>query len=189
MDIIFIRHAEPDYAPVTSRKYKGHGRDLAPLSDNGLEQAYETALDDRLGGAELILSSPYTRALQTAAVISRLRNLPLRVEVDLHEWIVDLDFNFDNYQFVRETVREAEARQGIPGPGCAFKWESYKTLAERAFRVLDQYRDHEKLIVVTHGILIRQFVPGREIPLGGIVEYKLPGRLEWPPLAGGPTGR
>ncbi|MFZ2258795.1 MAG: histidine phosphatase family protein [Clostridiaceae bacterium] len=181
MQILFIRHAEPDYAPVTSRNYKGHGRDLAPLSERGIEQAYNTALDDRLEGAELILSSPYTRDLQTAAVISRIRNLPLRVEVDLHEWIVDLNFDFDNYQFVREAAKEAELLKGIPNGTGIHQWESYRNLANRAFRVLDRYRDHPKLIVVTHGILIRQFVGDGEIPLGGIIEYELPLNYEWKP--------
>lgn len=181
MQILFVRHGEPDYAPVTSRKYKGHGRDLAPLSERGIEQAYTTALDDRFEGVELILSSPYTRALQTAAVISRIRNLPLRVEVDLHEWIVDLKFDFDNYQFVREATKEADAWDGIPDEACLYQWESYRTLADRAFRVLDQYRDHEKLIVVTHGILIKQFVPVKEIAFGGVIEYILPNRFEWRP--------
>lgn len=174
MEILFVRHAQPDYAPVTSRKYKGHGRDLAPLSDEGVDQAYYTALDPRFEGAELIVSSPYTRALQTAAIISRLCNLPLRVEVDLHEWIVDLNFDFDNYRFVREAAKEAEKYGGIPNDQCVYQWESYRSLADRAFRVLDQYRQHKKLIVVTHGILIRQFVPDREVPLGGVIEYELP---------------
>ena len=58
MEILFVHHAEPNYAPVTSRKYKGHGRDLAPLSDQGVEQACNTALDPRFDGAKLIVSSP-----------------------------------------------------------------------------------------------------------------------------------
>ena len=38
---------------------------LAPLSEEGVRQIEETAKDPRLQGAELILTSPYTRAVQT----------------------------------------------------------------------------------------------------------------------------
>ncbi len=44
-----------------------------------------TAIDERLKSAQLIVASPYTRALETAAIISRETGLKIRVEVDLHE--------------------------------------------------------------------------------------------------------
>ena len=47
------------------------------------------AVDARLKTAELIVSSPYTRALQTAAIISRETGLKICIEVDLHEWEPD----------------------------------------------------------------------------------------------------
>ena len=47
------------------------------------------AVDARLKTAELIVSSPYTRALQTAAIISRETGLKICIEVDLHEWETD----------------------------------------------------------------------------------------------------
>lgn len=37
----------------------------------------------------MILSSPYTRALQTAAILSRELNIDLQVEFDLREWQPD----------------------------------------------------------------------------------------------------
>jgi len=50
------------------------------------EQAEAAARSGLLDGAQLIVSSPYTRCMQTAAIISRLRNLPLTVDIDLHEF-------------------------------------------------------------------------------------------------------
>lgn len=182
MQVLFVRHTEPNYAPITARKYKGHGRDLAPLTETGIDQAYEVALDERFQGAELILSSPYTRALQTAAIISRICDLPLRVEVDLHEWLVDLNFDYDNFRHVQAAAREAEEGRGIPFEGREYHWESYHDLGERAFRVLDRYRGHQKVICVTHGILIRQFAEVEHVPLGGVLEYELPARYR--PLNG-----
>lgn len=176
MQVLFVRHTEPDYAPVTARKFKGHGRDLAPLTESGIQQAHQVAQDERFQGADLILASPYTRALQTAAIISRICDLPIKVEVDLHEWLVDLNFDYDNFRHVQAAAREAEAGRGIPFNDREYHWEGYRDLGERAFRVLDRYRDLGKVICVTHGILIRQFIPVEHVPLGGVLEYDLPAR-------------
>lgn len=70
MHLVLIRHGEPDYRVVTERKFKGHGRDLAPLTEQGVLQAEAVSHDPRLAGAEFIVSSPYTRALQTAAMVT-----------------------------------------------------------------------------------------------------------------------
>lgn len=95
MELILIRHGQPDYSEVTERKYIGHGRDLAKLTELGKEQAEKVSRDERLKGAEIILSSPYTRALQTAAIISRNTGIQIEVETDLIEWMPDLTFTYD----------------------------------------------------------------------------------------------
>jgi broad specificity phosphatase PhoE len=65
---------------------KGHGRDLVPLTDNGIAQAKAAARDPRIGRSEIILSSPYTRALHTAAIVSMELGIDIKVEHDLREW-------------------------------------------------------------------------------------------------------
>ena len=60
MDLLLVRHGEPDYSDVDKRGYAGHGRDLAKLTEKGVQQAEQAAGDKRLPGADLILSSPYT---------------------------------------------------------------------------------------------------------------------------------
>lgn len=92
MEVIMIRHGEPDYTPCNDRLFIGHGKDLCPLTDKGIEQAKEVALNPLLAGAQIILSSPYTRALQTAAYIATAVRLDIKVEVDLREWQPDLTF-------------------------------------------------------------------------------------------------
>ena len=63
MEIIFIRHGEPDKAEVDRRGVIGLGRELAPLTGVGIRQAGEAAENPLLEGSQLIVSSPYTRAL------------------------------------------------------------------------------------------------------------------------------
>lgn len=52
-----IRHGQPDYSLCDERGYIGHGRDLAPLSKEGILQVLSTAVDPRLKDAEIINSS------------------------------------------------------------------------------------------------------------------------------------
>ena len=85
MNVYFIRHGQTDYSLKDQKIYQGFGVNLAPLSEEGVRQIEETAKDPRLQGAELILTSPYTRAIQTAAILSRRLDLPIAVETDLHE--------------------------------------------------------------------------------------------------------
>src|SRR6266496_3026877 len=67
--IYLIRHGEPDYEPIDSRGWPGMAADSAPLSAVGMKQAEELA--DILSGvrATYLVSSPFTRALHSAAII------------------------------------------------------------------------------------------------------------------------
>ena len=43
MQIVLIRHGKPDYMPVDTRGFIGHGRSLAPLTPEGIAQAEKVA--------------------------------------------------------------------------------------------------------------------------------------------------
>ncbi len=92
MKIIFIRHGEPDKTEVDKRGFIGQGRDMAHLTELGVKQAEMVSLNPLLKGGQVIVSSPYTRALQTAAIISKNTGLDIKVEVDIHEFIPDKTF-------------------------------------------------------------------------------------------------
>ena len=92
--IYFIRHGQADYSEKDSKIYQGFGNHMAPLSPRGIQEIEETAADPRLHQAKLILSSPYVRALQSAAILSRRLQLPLQVETDLHEWLADKRYHY-----------------------------------------------------------------------------------------------
>ena len=79
-----IRHGEPTYQPVNDRNFIGHGLDLAPLTEIGIQQLKETSKDNRLKNCEVIVSSPYTRALQSASILSKELGIDIEVDVDLH---------------------------------------------------------------------------------------------------------
>ena len=67
MHLVLIRHGEQDYTVTEGRGFPGPARELAPLTERGVAQAEAVVKDARLQGCQLIVSSPYTRALQTAS--------------------------------------------------------------------------------------------------------------------------
>jgi broad specificity phosphatase PhoE len=151
-EVILIRHGEPRYDEIKERNYVGMGYDLGRLTDLGVTQAENRALDRILKGAEIIVSSPYTRALQTAAIISRITNIPLTVENDLHEWMPDITFkfNFDVSQSYTEFFQFNGKKNGHE----KYPWETYEDLKIRVENALEPYKKYNKIIVVCHGIVM-----------------------------------
>jgi broad specificity phosphatase PhoE len=177
--LILVRHGEPDYSYVTERGFKGHGRDLAQLTARGVEQAKIAAKDERLMGAQLIVASPYTRALQTAAIISKETGLDINIETDLHEWLPDLKFDFTSDDVTIAAGKECSACKGEYTDEEPKNWEKLSTVASRAFKCLEKYLNYDKIIVVCHGIVMRQFQFHLDIPYCGIIEVDFDKDFKW----------
>ncbi|MBZ9623838.1 histidine phosphatase family protein [Clostridium sp. FP2] len=177
--LILIRHGEPDYSLVKERNFKGHGIDLAQLTPKGIEQARNVAKDKRLQGASLIVSSPYTRALETAAIISKERSLDISIEIDIHEWVPDLGFNNVSDEEVKIASEECICCKGEYTDEDKKSWEKLSVVASRAFKGLEKYLIYEKIIVVTHGVVMRQFKYHNEIPYCGIIEVDFYKDFKW----------
>ena len=83
MKLYLIRHGETDWNLMSKRGVKGLAASLAPLTPLGRIQIDTIANDYRLQEADAILCSSFTRALESAALLSRKINKPLYVEYDL----------------------------------------------------------------------------------------------------------
>lgn len=168
--VVFMRHSEPDYSFVEEKKYIGHGIDLAQLTENGIRIAEKASMDSRLNDADIIVSSPYTRALQTAAIISKNRKLDIRVELDLHEWMPDLSFQYSSKEQASKINRLCIEQKGVCPDNSEVKFENLEDVFYRAKKALLKYSCYKKIIVVTHGIVIRRFAFESNIPFCGIKE-------------------
>ena len=102
----FIRHGKTDYSEINRKIYQGFGTNLAPLSQTGIQEIQETSKDRRLQGTDIILSSPYTRALQTAAILSRELDAPVAVETDLHEWLANKAYIYEDDETAEKAYLE-----------------------------------------------------------------------------------
>ena len=111
-----VRHGKTDYSERNTKIYQGFGVNLSKLSEKGVRQVKETALDDRLKGTDLILSSPYTRALQTAAILSKELGAELVVETDLHEWLANKIMCMKRKRRQKKPMKNIwRGRESIPG--------------------------------------------------------------------------
>lgn len=152
MKVILIRHGEPRYDEVRERGYPFQGHDLGKLTESGVAQAHAVSLDPRLKDATLIVSSPYTRSLQTAAIISKNIQVDLTVENDIHEWMPNLDFNNDS---IENAYSEYLKYRGEDTPNKSVNWEPVANLRKRVLAAITPYKkEHEKIIVVCHGLVM-----------------------------------
>ena len=168
----FVRHGKTDYSERNTKIYQGFGVQLAPLSELGIQQIKETAKDERLKGADLILSSPYTRAVQTAAILSKELGADIAIETDLHEWLANKNYIYDEDEIAENSFREYEENHGMYPSGEEKIWEDAPAVKARILRVLEKYKHYNKVIIACHGLMI-QATTGSHLPRNGeIVEFE-----------------
>ena len=169
MKIIFVRHGEPDYRELEERSYTGFGMDLAPLSKEGRQQAQELCQNPLLGSADILVSSAVTRALETAFYVSCATGLPLRVEPLLHEWQV-YEAGIENFETARCLFLE---NKGELLPNSPVQYETAVEMKSRFLESMGKYRDYQTVVVVTHRMLMRQFVPDEKIDFCQVIECEV----------------
>ena len=171
---LLIRHGEANYKPVNDRNFIGHGLDLAPLSELGISQIKQAAKSKKLKDSEIILTSPYTRALQSAAIISKELDLDIIVEVDLHEWIPDIvNFQHKTTQQCMDLAHDYNVNNGVHPQGEVKVWETLASVKKRTESVLSKYHKYNKVIVVCHGMVIKTQKEQDKIKNGEIIRIKV----------------
>ncbi len=125
-------------------------------------------------GCCIILSSPYTRAMQTAAILSKELGIDIAVETDLHEWVANKNYIYEPDEIAKTAYQEYEANQGNYPEGTEKIWEDAATIQKRVLKVLDNYSGYQKVIVVCHGMLIQAVTQGNHPQCGEIVEFHYP---------------
>jgi broad specificity phosphatase PhoE len=168
--VYLLRHGEADYEPIRERGWPGGVADLAPLTAVGVEQANLAAAGLAGLGASAVVSSPMTRALQTAAIVAVRLGLPLSVQFDLREWLPDDTFSWRSAAEVRAAVTDFDAHGGEWPDGEPRSWEPLSQLRDRcsaALRhVLNALPRHEVVIVVCHQMVIWSLTGHRHTGLG-----------------------
>jgi broad specificity phosphatase PhoE len=175
--IYLLRHGQADYRPIRRRGWPGATADLAPLSELGERQAGQAARRARQlagTGQTWLVSSPVTRALQTAAIVAGHLGLSLTVEFELREWLPDSTFGWHTHAEVRAAVDDLERHGGEWPAGQQLRWEPLSQVRDRAAAALARsaagLSDDAVLIAVCHEMVIRA-ITGE--PTTGTGEFRL----------------
>lgn len=170
MKIYMIRHGKADYSYGDSHNFIGHGHDLAKLDEEYIEDVIKTSKDPRLQEASVIVSSPYTRALQTAAIISKETGLDIKVEPDLREWEPDTTYQYKAKE-MKEYYKDYNNNNGISPIDRVVKWETKDHLKNRVQEVINKYSDYECVIFVFHKMAIQAVTGIEKIAPAEIIEF------------------
>ena len=168
-----IRHGKADWDDCYARGLTGFRTDFTKLTTLGKDQLENTAKDERLNKASLILSSPYTRALQSAAILSRNLQTKIEIEYDLHEWLPDTTGVYSSQLEIFGLADDFERCHGIYPTGETRRWETLEQLKTRVSNVLGRYLKLEHVIVVCHEMAIWSVTGTRDVANGQIVELVL----------------
>lgn len=177
MEILFIRHSEPDYSMLDKathpEAYAGFGRDLAPLTARGRDLAQQVAQNPLLDDVDIVISSSITRALETATYLVRDRQLVLLVEPFFHEWRPDLDgLNYTEVE-LELAYRLFMDNGGALIENSPVRYETGQAIKARFLKALQKYKAYDKVAIVAHGMLIRQFVPMETIDYCQMIPYTI----------------
>ena len=142
---------------------------MAPLSVKGRKQAQELCKNLLFGSADLLISSAVTRALETASYVACATGLPLRVEPLLHEWQV-YESGVENFEKARTLFLE---NNGSLPPNSPIQYETAEEMRSRFLKSMRKYRDYQTVVVVTHRMLMRQFVPDERIDFCQVIECEV----------------
>ena len=168
MKIIYMRHSEPERNLTDKLGLIGYGRELAPLTPNGIAMADEAAKSPMLKDAEIIVSSPLTRALQTAGIIARHTGLLIHVEIGLQERRIDLSQKLP-FSEAEHLWAEYHAARGVWPENKQHNWESIDMQQRRLKATLDKYLHYDKIIVVAH-YEVGQRLSAEKLDFCGMVE-------------------
>lgn len=165
---LLMRHAQPDFTGLERLKAAGWPVDIAPLDPSGEQQVIGQMKQIAEFSPEIIISSPLTRALQTAVLVLVELRLPFRVEFDLRDWMPDLRYH-------RLTMDELRARQsefnGLKGEwpeGETRPWETASNMHQRVSAVLGRYLNHRRVMAVSHQRPIQAVTGASAVELAGL---------------------
>ncbi|MGN0400746.1 MAG: histidine phosphatase family protein [Acetatifactor sp.] len=162
-EFLMVRHGEPDYSKVNDWAKIAVAKNYAPLTETGgiqIQNAIETLKKEK---AELIISSPFTRCMQGAAMMSKTLQLDVCVEHDLREW--ELDRTHSVFPGFRERLLTWQFNHR--NWNRFSKWENPEDVRKRVLSVFERYLSYEKVIVSCHAMMIMYTTHDKEPLLYG----------------------
>jgi broad specificity phosphatase PhoE len=144
---LFLRHGETDW----NRQARIQGHTDIALNANGMAQARKAASLLANVRFDRVISSPLSRALDTARIVNEALQVPLHTDADLRER------GFGSFE--GHVVGDIKRRHGIPMtqslntilPADAEPWEATLARTRRAVATWTARHPDETLLFVSHG--------------------------------------
>lgn len=157
LKVYFVRHAE---SVASSQKL--HQRADSPLSENGKKQAKLVAKRLKNIEIDLVYTSPFAKALETANIINEEMKAPIEIMESFRE--AKRSTSIEGLQVGSNLPLKIEelARKNRHNP--LWKYEDSETVQEMwdrtklALNHLVKNNDSQSVLVVSHGITIRVFL-------------------------------
>lgn len=150
--IVMVRHGQTDY----NLNRLVQGRIDNPLNENGRKQAYLLAehLKQAHKTFDAILSSPLSRALQTASILRQ--SLGYQEPIDIIQHFVERDFNQLDGISVDEAMPLVRTKN-YAHPGYETDEMMIQRISKAAFNLLNKY-DGQSLLCVAHSHVIKSLL-------------------------------
>lgn len=149
-----MRHADTDWRQVEDRRWRGLLNDFAPLTDAGREQARVAAEGLAASSVDLIVSSPMTRAVETSSVVAGTLDVPMRIALDLREWLPDETLAWTTAEEVAAAYDDMVRHDGFRPEGHPLLWEPLQAVRTRAAAVITELPNELTVLVVCHAVVI-----------------------------------
>lgn len=171
---LFVRHGEPEYASVGDWNNVPMGIHFSGLSESGRKQIKNTCCELAKYKVDIIVSSPYTRTLQSAAIMAKELNADVVVERDLHEWQSDLSFSITDQNVLLSLCQEHDRYNGVWPKGETKLWESTEMVRNRVLSCLSKYDKYNCVVVSGHAMMMQVvFDINEPIAYGQVLELIL----------------
>lgn len=165
---ILVRHGWTDWAALPPEDSPDFAPDFAQLCPAGRE--YMSTVAERLETyqPQRLVSSPLTRALQSAGIVAQQLSLPFTVDEGLREWQPDLTSSRTGHNTFKRAFDELIEQGGEWSHDCPTSWEPLSQVRRRARRALGHITE-TRTVVLTHSVVIYALT-GNDLPPGGFIE-------------------
>ncbi len=168
MEALLVRHGAVDYGALSAYQpvYEGGRYDFAPLSEEGIRQIDHLVPVLSRWEPGLVVSSPYTRALQTAAILAGRLACRLTVDLALHDWLPVLDGHQPVSAEVVATKVAEYNRWKLTGTMPPDRtWETDDEMKNRLLGAVNRHSGHGSMLIVTHEAVIKSATLVNDVPL------------------------
>lgn len=173
MDIIVMRHCEPDYILNCSIENSSALKSVG-LSENGRRSAEYVSVILQKKRIDAILTSPLKRSYETACIVGKTLNREIIIENDLREWEIEYSLHTTNRDLFHALFSEFIKYKGKRNANCLYEWEDIDVLGQRLFNVLEKYKkDNKRYLIVGHKMLFGQLIDTRNMQYGEFYEVHL----------------